>query len=422
MLDCRQWARVARAAGFQIAILTAKHHDGFCLWPSRWTDHSVRSSPWRQGNGDVVREFVDAFRAEGLKVGFYLSPWDRHESSYGAESYNDFYCGQLEELLTGYGEWHEVWFDGACGEGPNGKVQFYDWPRMFRMVRDLQPGAVTFGDGGTDVRWVGNERGLAGETCWATRDGTTLRFPGDSGICQANDARASVDKEKLLNEGDISDGRPGLVWQPAECDVSIRPGWFYHESEDGQVRSAADLVELYSQSVGRNGTLLLNIPPAPSGLLHFADVAVVLEFRRRLEAIFTRNLAAEVAVAADRALADHPAEAVCDPDPATFWAAPDGSRAVLEIRLPQPVWLGLISLGEPVQYGQRISRHSIEAGRQEDGSLRKIVSGTTIGMRRLHRFPSVLADRIRLTVEDAFAPPALCRFTLYAPYPDDCDL
>jgi alpha-L-fucosidase len=415
-LDCRQWARVAKEAGFVIGILTAKHHDGFCLWPTRTTDHSVKSSPWKNGGGDLVREFVEAFRAEGLKVGLYLSPWDRHEPCYGSEAYNDFYCSQLTELLTQYGELHEVWFDGACAEGPNGKVQRYDWPRYFALVRQLQPGAVTFGDGGTDVRWVGNERGFAGETCWATVNPTRVRFPGDSGIAQANDARASVDKEVYLNEGEAPDGQAAVVWSPAECDVSIRPGWFYHAEEDSQVRSVDNLLDLYLQSVGRNGTLLLNIPPRPDGLFAEADVSAVIGFRKRLREVFARDLAAGAVVSASSEVPDHPASHLIDGDPDTSWTpAAEQDHAVVELSLPAVTSVGLIVLGEAIRCGQRIAGHLVEVTDAE-GNWRRVAEGTTIGNKRIHRFPAVETTRVRVTITKALATPALATIGLFGPF------
>ncbi|MFM8910288.1 MAG: alpha-L-fucosidase, partial [Gemmatimonadota bacterium] len=278
-LDVRQWARVAREAGFKAMILTAKHHDGFCLWPTCTTKHSVASSPWRDGKGDRVREFVEACRAEDLRVGLYCSPWDRNHPSYGdSPRYRDVYAVQLTELLTDYGEIHEVWFDGANGEGPNGKRQEYDWPTTWKLVRKLQPKAVIFSDAGPDVRWIGNERGVAGETNWSTVDPTIVPVPGMTGD----------EVMRSLTEGD----RGGTVWRPGETDVSIRPGWFYHAKEDARVRTAEDLVDLYFTSVGRNSKLLLNVPPTAAGVLHPRDVESLRGMRAKLEALFAIDLAA----------------------------------------------------------------------------------------------------------------------------------
>src|SRR5260221_3671197 len=272
-LDARQWARAARAAGCRAMILTAKHHDGFCLWPSRTTSHSVAGSPWRDGKGDVVREFVDACRGEGLRPGLYCSPWDRHEPTYGdSRRYNELYRDQLTELLTQYGPIHEVWFDGANGEGPNGRRQLYDWPRMFRLVRRLQPEAVVFSDAGPDVRWIGNEHGEAGDPNWSTVDPAAVPYPGASGDAVT----------RALQHGDPA----GAVWRPGETDTSIRPGWFYHPAEDGRVKPLEQLVELYFTSVGRNSKLLLNVPPTREGRLHPIDVARLVGMRERLTALF----------------------------------------------------------------------------------------------------------------------------------------
>lgn len=370
-LDCRQWARAARTGGFKTVILTAKHHDGFCLWPTKTTAHSVRSSPWRGGEGDVVREFVDAMRGEGLGVGIYLSPWDRNAPCYGdSPAYNDFYCEQLTELLTGYGPLVEVWFDGACAEGPNGRRQEYDWARFFGLVKRLQPGAVTFGDGGTDVRWVGNERGYAGETCWATIDPRRCRFPGDSGIDTGVDALAKGSLRELLATGEppSADGAP-RVWRPAECDVSIRPGWFYHALEDSAVRTVENLVDLYLQSVGRNSLLLLNVPPTPHGLFHEIDTSRLAEFRTARETLFARETSAAARcreIARDDAVG------------AAQW----------EMRWPEPVAAaGLVDLAEPIERGQRVTAWSIEVASAKpcDDRWREIARGTTIGCRRLVR-------------------------------------
>src|SRR3954471_24163461 len=272
-LDAHQWARTARRAGFKSMVLTAKHHDGFCLWPTKTTTHSVAASPFRGGRGDVVREFADAARAEGLRVGLYLSPWDRNHPAYGdSPRYNDVYIAQLTELLTNYGTIAEVWFDGANGEGPNGRKQIYDWPRVWSHVKRLQPDAVIFSDAGPDVRWCGNERGTAGDPNWATVDPTRVPYPGADGPCIID----------ALQHGD----RAGTVWRPAEVDVSIRPGWFYHPTEDARVRSIDNLVALYFSSVGRNGKLLLNVPPTSEGLIHAVDVERLTGMRQELERLF----------------------------------------------------------------------------------------------------------------------------------------
>jgi len=281
-LDPRDWARAARAAGFRSMILTAKHHDGFCLWPSKTTTYSVASSPWRGGTGDIVRDFVDACLAEGLKPGLYCSPWDRNAPSYGdSERYNDLYVEQLTELLTRYGRIHEVWFDGANGEGPSGRRQEYDWPRFWGTVRRRQPEAVMFSDAGPDVRWIGNETGSAGDPNWSTVDPRVVPYPGATG-------------DRVLEQ--LQHGDPaGTVWRPGETDVSIRPGWFYHPEEDDHVRSVDNLVDLFFTSVGRNSKLLLNVPPTRDGQLHPTDVARLQGMDQALGALFGQDLTRGIA-------------------------------------------------------------------------------------------------------------------------------
>jgi alpha-L-fucosidase len=377
-LDTRQWTRAARAAGFRAMVLTAKHHDGFCLWPSRTTRHSVAQSPWRGGNGDVVREFVDACRADGLKAGLYLSPWDRHEPSYGdSPRYNDLYCDQLTELLTNYGPIHEVWFDGANGEGPNGKRQEYDWPRVWNLVRQLQPNAVMFSDAGPDIRWIGNERGVAGTTNWSSVDPRIVRYPGMTG----------AEVMRSLQHGDAD----GSVWRPGETDVSIRPGWFYHPEEDARVKSEDDLVELYFTSVGRNSKLLLNVPPTPAGLLHEIDVARLAGMRRRLDTLFAENAAAPGA---------------------PTWRVASERTAVAEVPVRSDRFVGIVRLAEDITRGQAVARYSVEG--YLDGAWRSLSSGTTIGYCKLDRFPPLRISRLRVTIEDAVQRPAPLHIMLYS--------
>ena len=376
-LDARQWARAARAAGFRALVLTAKHHDGFCLWPTKTTPHSVASSPWRDGRGDVVREFTDACRAEGLNAGLYLSPWDRNNPAYGDSArYNDLYVEQLTELLTRYGTIAEVWFDGANGEGPNGKKQVYDWPRVFGTVRRLQPGAVIFSDAGPDVRWCGNERGVAGDPNWSTVDPSIVTYPGASGpgVIEA------------LQHGD----RHGSVWRPAEVDVSIRPGWFNHPAEDARVRSLDNLLDLYFTSVGRNGKLLLNVPPTRDGLLHDADVRALSTFNDRRRGIFADNLAAGAR---------------------RRWRTTSATTGVLEIDLGRTIELGVARLAEDITRGQRVARYTLDGA--ADAGWKPIARGTTIGYTKLERFELVSVRRLRLAIEDAVDTPEPVRVELY---------
>ncbi len=376
-LDARQWARAARAAGAGTLILTAKHHDGFCLWPSRFTDHSVARSPWRRGAGDVVREFTDACRAEGVRAGLYLSPWDRNAPMYGdSPRYNDYYCDQLAELLTRYGPIAEVWFDGANGEGPNGRRQVYDWPRVFGLVRLLQPDAVMFSDAGPDLRWCGNEAGQAGDPNWATMDPNAVPYPGAPG-----DAVIAA-----LQHGDPD----GSVWRPAETDTSIRPGWFYHPAEDDRVKTVDQLTEIWFTSVGRNSKLLLNVPPTREGLLHATDVARLADFQAKRAALFGGDLAAGRRV---------------------DWRGTGRRSAVAEVNLGRTVTVGIARLEEDIARGQCVARYAVLGA--ADGDWRELSRGTTIGHRKLDRFASSPMQRVRVLVEDAVAEPRPLRIGLY---------
>ena len=375
-LDARQWTRAARTAGFRTVILTAKHHDGFCLWPTATTPHSVAASPFRNGQGDVVREVADACRADGLRLGLYLSPWDRNAATYGSDRYSDFYGDQLTELLTHYGAVHEVWFDGANGEGPSGKRQLYDWPRYWGIVRRLQPEAVIFSDAGPDLRWIGNERGAAGETNWSLVDPSAVPYPGADG----------PEVLRMLQEGD----RAGTVWRPGETDASIRPGWFYHAADNGAVRSVADLVALYATSVGRNSKLLLNVPPTRDGLLHPTDVQRLTGMRLALETLFARSLA---------------------PERSPRWRV-GGAHDVVEVDLGRLTAVGLAVIAEDIQQGQVIARWRLEG--RDDTGWRELSRGTTIGYKRIVRFPARALRRVRLVIEESLASAAPPKLQLYA--------
>jgi alpha-L-fucosidase len=376
-LDPRQWAAAARRAGFRAMVLTAKHHDGFCLWPTRTTTHSVARSPWAGGSGDVVRLFVDACRAEHLRPGLYLSPWDRNSPVYGdGDRYNDLYDEQLTELLTSYGPLAEVWFDGANGEGPNGRRQVYDWPRVFATVKRLQPEAVIFSDAGPDVRWCGNENGIAGDPNWSPVDPAAVPFPGATGP-GIGDA---------LQHGDPG----GSVWRPAEADVSIRPGWFYHPDQDARVKSVDRLVDLYFSSVGRNSKLLLNVPPTPAGRLHETDVSRLAAMRARLDALFETDAAAGRRVS---------------------WQLEAGQPATAEVELRGAVRSGLVRIEESIESGQAIARHRVE-GLTAHG-WRELAHGTTVGYARLHRFEPVDLSAVRVVVDEAVAPMQPLRIAVY---------
>ena len=377
-LDARQWARSARAAGFRSMILTAKHHDGFCLWPTATTQHSVASSPWKDGHGDVVRMFVDACRAEGLRPGLYCSPWDRNHPTYGDSArYNDVYVAQLTELLTGYGTLAEVWFDGANGEGPNGKRQVYDWPRVWALVRKLQPNAVMFSDAGPDVRWIGNERGAAGETNWSTIRPESVPFIGASG----DDVIAA------LQHGHAD----GTVWRPGETDVSIRPGWFYHSAEDTRVKSTNDLVNIYLTSVGRNSKLLLNVPPTRDGLLHDIDVRRLSDMQTALQSM----LGAEQHAQASR----------------TAWRRVGARGGEVHVTFSRPEHLSVLDLGERIAEGQRIAAWHADV--RSGGEWHEVARGTTIGYRAIRRLTPIEATELRVVVDDAVEQPLVVRVAAY---------
>ena len=265
-LDCRQWVRTARAAGMKGVIITAKHHDGFCLWPNPMSSHTVARSTWMDGKGDILRDLSEACREYGLKFGVYISPWDRNDPTYGTDGYNEVFRKTLDSALGEYGEVFEQWFDGACGEGPNGKVQVYDWDLYHRTVHRHQPDAIIFSDVGPGCRWIGNERGIAGETCWSTLD--TAGF----------EAGRSPHRD-ILNTGNAG----GQAWVPGEADVSIRPGWFWRESENSKVKTLSQLLEIYYGSVGRNSLLLLNVPPDTRGRIHETDSLRLMEFHSALD-------------------------------------------------------------------------------------------------------------------------------------------
>lgn len=402
-----QIAATAAMAGMGGLVLTCKHHDGFCLWPSRHTEHSVRSSPWRNGRGNVVAELSAACRAHGLRFGVYLSPWDRNHADYGRPAYVRYYREQLRELLTGYGPLFMVWFDGANGgDGYYGgaresrlidKRTYYGWQDTWDLVRSLQPNACMFSDAGPDVRWVGNEHGEAGETCWATfsRGGVV---PGEADCGR-------------LNRGD----RPGSDWVPAECDVSIRPGWFYHAHEDAAVKSPADLFRLYLTSVGRGASLHLNLPPDRRGRIADPDVAALRGFRARMDAAFARDLA-RAAVAAQgpaRGGLDRFAPArLIDGQRDTYWATDDHDRqpeAVLSFA--ESVTFNLVDVREFLRLGQRVEALAVDAW--ADGGWKEIGHATSIGARRLIPVPLTRTDRVRLRIAQAAACPAIRSFSLW---------
>lgn len=372
-LDCEQWVRTLKESGFKMAIITAKHHDGFCLWPTKTTRHSVASSSWKDGKGDVVRELRDACKKYGIKFGVYLSPWDRNASCYGdSPAYNQFFIEQLTELLTNYGEVHEVWFDGANGEGPNGKKQIYDWDAILRTIRRLQPKAVTaiMGD---DVRWVGNEKGIGRETEWSATALTPGIYPRSG---EQNKELGIFGKAKDLGGRDIVARATELFWYPSEVDVSIRPGWFYHADQNRQVKSLNHLTDIYFKSVGYNSVLLLNIPPDLRGLINENDVQRLKEFSSYLKKTFARNYVLKGNEA---------------------WHGASGT--VRQYDIQKDALVNAFMIQEDISKGQRIESFLVEA--YKDGSWIHMAEGTTVGYKRLVRFSDTHPERIRVTIRSA---------------------
>ena len=392
-LDCRQWARVVRDAGMKGIIITAKHHDGFCLWPSSTTAYSVKNSKWRDGKGDVLKDMSEACRQYGLGFGVYISPWDRNHTLYGTPAYNRVYKEQWREVLTGYGDVFEAWLDGANDQT---KRMVYDFNGFFQTIRKHQPNAVIFSDAGPDIRWVGNEKGVAGETNWSPRDNDGS-FPGFA-------------DEKALNTGDEN----GTSWIPAECDVSIRPGWFYHSTDDDKVKSVAQLMEIYYSSVGRNANLLLNIGVDRRGLVNEHDITRLMEFKKVREEAFRTNLAKGQVTASNVRGNDkeYGGEKVLDGRPETYWATDDGvTKASVEIDFGSEIEFNRFLAQENIALGQRVKRFSVRIWKDE--RYENIAQQTTIGYKRILVFPAVQTRKLQLVIEDSKASPMITNVEVF---------
>ena len=368
-LDCRQWVRIAKQAGAKGVIITAKHHDGFCLWPSKYSTHTVRESKWKNGKGDVLKELSQACKEYGLKFGVYISPWDRNHPKYGTPQYNDVFVNMMKEIFTNYGPIWELWWDGANGEGPNGKKQVYDWDRFKKTVKTLSPNTVVFSDVGPHIRWVGNEKGIAGKTNWNYLD--TAGYTAGAGA-------PSTD---TLNTGNAF----GKVWIPAECDVSIRPGWFWHANEDSKVKSGEQLFDLYLKSVGRGSNLLLNVPPDRRGLINESDSVALMAFKKLRDQNFNNNLLLDAKayweINEDAFLKDSISYHALDKKGYVYGINQQG----FTIQLAKATAVNCIVLREAIHLGQSIERFKI-ALFNNDQNVGEI-TGTTIGRRRILTFP-----------------------------------
>jgi len=406
-LDCHQWVKLFKEAGMKGVIITAKHHDGFCLWPTATTEHSIKNSPYKNGKGDIIQELSEACQAHGLKLGIYLSPWDRNNEHYGTSEYISIFREQLRELLTNYGDIFEVWFDGANGGtgyygGANeqrhiDRKTYYDWDTTYEIIRELQPAACIFGDGGPEVRWVGNEEGWAGETNWS--------------IIRKKDCYAGMPNHQQLQYGH----EDGTHWVPAEVDVSIRPGWYYHTREDHRVKSLNKLVDIYYESVGRNASLLLNFPVDRRGLVHENDARRVLELAGVLSEDFAHNLAPDAKVTASDERGNstkYSAKQAIDEDSSSFWTTNDGTTtASVTFEYTSPITFNRFIVQEYIPLGQRVKTFKLEAKVANQWQL--IDAQTTIGAKRILRLPATTTDQIRFTVMDAKACPVISNIEFY---------
>jgi alpha-L-fucosidase len=404
-LDCRQWARICKEAGMKGIILTAKHHSGFCLWPSQYTEYSVKNAPWKNGKGDVVREMAEACKEYGLKLGIYVSPWDRNHPDYGKPEYITYFRNQIKELLTNYGPIFEIWFDGANGGtgyygGANesrkiDRTTYYDWNNTYNLIRSLQPDIVIWNDGGDrgDLRWVGTEAGFVGETNWSLLN-RTGEVPWG-----------------MLHFG-LEDGDS---WVPAEVNTSIRPEWFYHPAEDTKVKTVPQLMETYYNSIGRNATLLLNFPIMPNGLIHENDEKAVLEFAATVKASFAENLVEKTKVSASNVRGNakqFAAENVIDQDKDSYWATDnDTTKASLTLDFEKPVLFNRFLVQEYIRLGQRVKSFTVEAF--IDGTWKELVKGTTIGYKRILRFSGVEATKVRFNITGSKSSPVISTIGIY---------
>lgn len=419
-LDARQWVKTAKDAGMKGLILTCKHHDGFCLWPSKYTEHSVKNSPYKNGNGDIVREAAEACKEFGLKFGVYLSPWDRNNSSYGkGKEYDDYYINQLTELLTEYGELYTIWLDGACGEGANGKIQKYDWNRYYKVMRELQPNAV-ISISGPDVRWCGNEAGEVRESEWSVvaKDMTDPSITAE--LSQHEDNEEFRDRPLDETQSDLGSrerlkNEKELVWYPAETDVSIRPGWFYHEEEDDKVRSFENLKDIYLKSVGGNTTLLLNIPPMKNGKIHEKDIAILKRLGEFINDTFKNNLLknALITTVPEHDCRGSSPDMMRTDDYNTYFMNKEGeNKLLIEIKFDECKKLNYLVLKEAITFSQRVEKFNVYFN-DESGNKIKIFEGTTIGYKRIIDLKGTKTDNLTIEIEDSRVAPVMSFVGVY---------
>jgi hypothetical protein len=419
-LDARQWVKTAKDAGMKGLILTCKHHDGFCLWPSKYTEHSVKNSPYKNGKGDIVREVSEACKEFGLKFGVYLSPWDRNNSSYGkGKEYDDYYVNQLTELLTEYGELYTIWLDGACGEGDNGKIQKYDWNRYYKVMRELQPNAV-ISISGPDVRWCGNEAGEVRESEWSVvaKDMTDPSITAE--LSQHEDNEEFRDRPLDETQSDLGSrerlkNEKELVWYPAETDVSIRPGWFYHEEEDDKVRSFENLKDIYLKSVGGNTTLLLNIPPMKNGKIHEKDMAILKRLGEFINDAFKNNLLknALITTVPEHDCRGNSPDMMRTDDYNTYFMNKEGdNKLLIEIKFDECKKLNYLVLKEAITYSQRVEKFNVYFN-DESGNKIKIFGGTTIGYKRIIDLKGTKTDNLTIEIEDSRVAPVMSFVGVY---------
>lgn len=382
-LDCDQWCRIAKAAGAKGIVITAKHHDGFCLWPSKYSTHTVRESSWRNGKGDVLKELSAACKKYGLKFGVYLSPWDRNHPAYGTPAYNDVFANMLKEIFTNYGPIWELWWDGANGEGPNGKKQVYDFARFKSVVKKLSPNTMIFSDVGPDIRWCGNENGFAGKTNWNTLDTAGFK-PG-----------AGAPPTDTLNMGNMY----GKAWIPAECDVSIRPGWFYHQKEDSLVKTPEQLFGIYVKSVGRGANLILNVPPDQRGLITQYDSASLMGFKKLREENFSNDLSKESKEYFIYNKKMIPINKLNTGNSQSYQSITMTQSQSIEIAFPQSKNINCIVLKENLTNGQNCAKFTIRLLNKNHEVIKKI-EGTTIGHKRIVTFPKTETNFVNLSIDE----------------------